>query len=82
MSTSGGRSDGDDTALETRFVITGGGPVSPEEVAALVIALTPVRREDDQEPQMSGWRRAALLEAIGGRPSISSADVVGRERWG
>lgn len=59
------------------IVVTGGGDPTPEQLAALVIALTPAaggEEEPDEVPR--GWRRAALIEGVGGRPSASLPDLV------
>ena len=61
------------------IVVTGGGEPTPEQLAALAIALTPVAGDDgdaapDNVPR--GWRRAALIEGVGGRPSASLPDLV------
>ena len=62
-------------------VVTGGGEPSPEELAALVIALTPVvvQESDGEDPAggTSGWRRAALIEGVGGRAPVSYPDLTG-----
>ena len=62
-------------------VVTGGGEPSPEELAALVVALTPVVVAEvaDEMPDTGprGWRRAALIEGVGGRAPVSYPDLVG-----
>lgn len=60
------------------IVVTGGGEPSPEQLAALVIALTPVTGDGTDEPDdvPRGWRRAALIEGVGGRPSASLPDLT------
>ena len=60
------------------IVVTGGGEPTPEQVAALVIALTPVAADGEAAPDdvPRGWRRAALIEGVGGRPSASLPDLV------
>lgn len=71
-----------DHAEESRtpsIVVTAGGEPTPEQLAALVIGLTPVAAPDeDDEPDNvpRGWRRAALIEGVGGRPSASLPDLV------
>ncbi len=63
----------------TRIVVMKGGPVAPDELAALVVALTPVEVSSDEAPvQMPAWRRAARLEGVGERPSVSAADLAWR----
>ena len=68
--------------MTPEIVVTGGGEPSPEELAAVVLALTPVvvpAEEGDDAPGhvLTGWRRAALLEGVGGRPAVSHPDLVG-----
>lgn len=85
MSGTDGDADGDhatgpgDPALVE--IIAGGEP-SPEEIAALVIALTPVPPADGGAEVAGGpaaWHRAALLEGIGNAAPIhSAADLAGR----
>ena len=59
------------------IVVTGGGEPTPEQLAAVVIALTPVAVDDgDDDNVPRGWRRAALIEGVGGRPSASLPDLV------
>lgn len=67
-----------ETPTAPAFVITGGGEPSAEELAAIVIALTPVAVEEDAGPDdvPRGWNRAALIEGVGGRPSASLPDLV------
>lgn len=65
-----------------RYRIVGGGTPTREQLAALVVALTPVTvvEEPIAEPgdvaRMSGWRRAALLEAVGSRTFSSASDLA------
>lgn len=73
--------DAADAPLTPDIVVTGGGEPTPEQVAALVIALAPVAGDGgdgdaapDEVPR--GWRRAALIEGVGGRPSASLPDLV------
>ena len=63
---------------EVAFAVTGGGEPSAEELAAITIALTPVAGDDeaDDGTQASGWRRAALVEGVGGRNAASLPDLV------
>ena len=59
------------------IVVTGGGEPTPEQLAAVVIALTPVADGDEGDDDVPrGWRRAALIEGVGGRPSASLPDLV------
>jgi hypothetical protein len=64
---------------QVAFAVTGGGAPSAEELAALTIALTPVAGDDsapDDGTQASGWRRAALVEGVGGRNAASLPDLI------
>ena len=57
-----------------RVLITGGGQPDAAELAALIVALTPGR----SGPPGTGppaWRRAAMLEGVGGAAILSSADL-------
>jgi hypothetical protein len=59
--------------------VIGGGEPTPEELAAVLVALTPASSEDEPEPTASStpaWTRAAMLEGIGGRPAASPADLA------
>ncbi|MGH3442407.1 MAG: acyl-CoA carboxylase epsilon subunit [Nitriliruptorales bacterium] len=72
---------------ELRIQVVDGGEPSPEELAALVIALTPVREEpsaDRTRAARSGWRRAALLEGVGRTRYAGAPDVATgtRSLWG
>lgn len=61
------------------IAVTAGGEPTAEQVAALVIALTPVAgpgQDDAQDTIPRGWRRAALIEGVGGRPSVSLPDLT------
>ena len=78
-----GESGGTESATEqapVAFAVTGGGEVGAEELAAITVALTPVAVADDGDDaahaRMAGWRRAAFIEGIGGRPSASRQDLV------
>lgn len=56
-----------------------GGVPSPEEVAAVVIALTPVDGGDaDRDAGPPPWRRAAIIEGLGGRPVSKAWDLSRR----
>lgn len=72
--------------VTARVEVTGGGVPSDAELAALVVALTPValtpvaqastgvevtRRRD----QVPAWARAALLEGVGGRRPTRPSDL-------
>lgn len=60
-----------------RYQVVGGGAPSPEQVAALVIALTPVAVAPPEraERRVAPWAQAALLEGVGGRSLLSAADL-------
>lgn len=69
----------EDAARPVAFAVTGGGEPTPEELAAVAIALTPVTggEEDvDDGTQAGGWRRAALVEGVGGRNAASLPDLI------
>jgi len=66
--------------------VTSGGVPGPEQLAALVLALTPVvgpgPGPDDEDTEdavahVPAWTRAALLEGIGGRNAVSAPDLAG-----
>ncbi len=62
-------------------VVAGGTP-SPEEIAALVVALTPGGGAPEPPTGPPPWQRAAMLEGIGaGRPT-RPADLDMANRWG
>lgn len=73
----------DDTAPDTpRYVITGGGTPTPEQLAALAVAMTPVVVEDggDDAPSSgarTNWAHAALLEGVGHRTFVAMPDLAG-----
>lgn len=65
-----------------RIEIVGGGQPDPAELAALVLALTPVTGPADDRvrsvERTPAWRRAALLEGVGGAaPVVSASDLSG-----
>jgi hypothetical protein len=52
------------------LAVTGGGVPTPQQLAALTVALAAVRpaaTADDRPPLQPAWTRAALLEGIGAR---------------
>lgn len=75
-----------DTPDVPRYVIVGGGEPTPEELAALTVALTPVtvvadpaEAGDVVDPAYAGlppWLRAALQENLGRRPFVSADDLL------
>ena len=57
-------------------VLAGGEP-TPEELAAIVVALTPTGGGNDQRKRgPAPWLRAAMIEGVGGRPPTSPADLA------
>lgn len=72
---------GPDTAAtpdaSTRIEVVGGGTATPEQLAALVVALTPVAAADgDGDRRAPAWARAGLLENVGGMRVASPADLA------
>lgn len=55
--------------------VTGGGEPTAEQLAALVVALTPVTGDHEPRRGPAPWLRAAMIEGIGGRPPTSPADL-------
>ena len=70
-----------ETPEAPRYVVTGGGTPTPEQVAALTVAMTPVVVEDDDDAPTSGaashWAHAALLEGVGHRTFVAMPDLAG-----
>ncbi|MEX1179057.1 MAG: hypothetical protein WEB09_11405 [Nitriliruptor sp.] len=58
-----------------RLEVVHGGEASAEELAALVVALTPVGGEDTDPDTTPAWARAALLEGVGMLPPTHPADL-------
>jgi hypothetical protein len=58
--------------------VVGGGEPTAEELAAILVALTPTGGDggDERGPTQPAWSRAAMLEGIGGRPAASPADLA------
>jgi hypothetical protein len=58
--------------------VVGGGEPTPEELAAVLVALTPAGGDGggDGGPTTPAWTRAAMLEGVGGRPAASPADLA------
>lgn len=74
-------SDVDNDPAPPRYLITGGGTPSSEELAAITVALTPVARapvEDDAPPSgaLSNWAHAAIYEGIGHRTFVAAPDLA------
>jgi hypothetical protein len=55
-------------------VVTAGGVPDVEQLAALVVALTP-GGEPATLPGPPAWRRAALLEGVGGASILAPSDL-------
>lgn len=67
-----------------RYVVTAGGTPTPDQLAALVVAMTPVPapapvRDDAARPgaAWSAWGHAALLEGVGHRTFVAMPDLAG-----
>lgn len=62
-----------------RVEVVGGGTPSPEELAAVVVALTPVVVVDDHRTAeaVPAWAQAALLENVGRTRVSSRAELTG-----
>ncbi len=60
------------------FEVVSGGTPSSEELAAVVVALAPGRLDDPpaHEHGPSGWRRAAMLESVGGSRVVRPAELT------
>lgn len=64
-----------------RYVITGGGTPTPEQLAAVAVALTPVAVAVEAVAVDAGgglapWARAGLLESIGHRRFVAMPDIA------
>lgn len=67
---------GAEPASAHRIEVVGGGTPTDAELAALVVALTPVATGDGpRSPQVPAWARAALLENVGGRRPSRPSDL-------
>ncbi|MDP8931959.1 MAG: hypothetical protein M3O70_26160 [Actinomycetota bacterium] len=55
-------------------VVERGGEASPEELAAIVLALSAITAEEGQTHP--SWQQAALREALGAPPARCAADVA------
>ena len=67
-------SDGVASDTPGRIVVTGGGAPTAEQVAALVVALTPTVVETAPVGP-APWRRAAMLEGTGHPSVLAPADL-------
>lgn len=61
-----------------RYTIVAGGEPTPEELAAIAVALTPVVVEPDEDTtdRTPAWTRAGLREAVGERMVVSADDLA------
>jgi hypothetical protein len=59
----------------SRIVVTGGGEPDPAQLAALVVALTP-SSGGTPDPGLPAWRRAALIEGVGGASMLAPSDLA------
>lgn len=70
----------DDTPDTPRYVVTGGGEPTPEQLAALAVAMTPVAVPADDDGPASGaasaWAHAALMEGVGHRTFVAMPDLA------
>ncbi|MFP5310269.1 MAG: hypothetical protein ACLGIR_11925 [Actinomycetes bacterium] len=67
---------GTEHAASPQLRVVGGGAPTPEELAALIVALTPAGGGADAAvPVAAAWSRAALLEGVGARPMVSAAEI-------
>lgn len=70
--------DAEEPPAAAQLRVVAGGTPTPEELAAVVVALTPTGGGDPSGPAPgpAPWQRAAMLEGIGGRPATSPADLT------
>jgi hypothetical protein len=70
----------DETPDAPRYVITGGGTPTPEQLAALAVAMTPVAVPEEDDGPRSGavslWGHAAILEGVGHRTFVAMPDLA------
>lgn len=63
---------------QPKIQVVAGGMPTGEQLAAVVVALTPTQAAPaEQRAGTEGWARAALLEGIGARPFVSASDLAG-----
>lgn len=76
--------DSDQQPAGVDLRIVGGGEPTPGQLAALVIALTPAGDGGAGAPATAPapWRRAAVIEGVGGRPPVSPTDIDLADRRG
>jgi hypothetical protein len=63
-----------------RVEVLGGGEATPEQLAALVVALTPASGTDEPgegRPTLPAWTAAALREGVGRAQVLAPADLHG-----
>jgi hypothetical protein len=66
-----------------RVEVRGGGAPTPEQLAALVVALTPSGGSDEpggDRPTLPAWTAAALREGVGGAQVLVPADLRALDR--
>lgn len=63
-----------------RIAMVGGGRPTPAQLAAVIVALTPVASaaSHDGAPRVPAWTAAALREGVGQVRVSSLADLAGR----
>jgi hypothetical protein len=78
--------DADEATTPSRIEVVGGGTASAEELAALVVALTPVAgtvtETAERRPSMPAWTAAALREGVGGASVLRPSDLREPDRHG
>jgi hypothetical protein len=79
--------DADDaTTPSSRIDVVGGGRASAEQLAALVVALTPVAgavtETADRPPSPPAWTAAALREGVGRATVLRPSDLREPDRHG
>ena len=69
--------DSEQTSPTPALRVLGGGEPTAEELAAIVLALTPAGGPDVQGSRgPAPWLRAAMLEGVGGRTPTSPSDLA------
>ena len=75
--------ESEQTASAPALRVLAGGEPTPEELAAIVVALTPTGGGGAQTSRgPAPWLRAAMVEGVGGRPPTSPADLAVADHWG
>lgn len=74
--------DSDEQAAPVDLRVVAGGEPTAEEIAALVVALTPSGGHAPEPTGPAPWLRAAMIEGVGGRPPTSPADIAAADRHG